>query len=252
MTVDDALAAVLIHLSDAQVRMLVAACETALDADRATALVPAGASPAAASAVESLIASWRCTPALTGAGIALALRVGWTARGDADARRTLPVWTGPGATGAERLTAGVLHELLCDARERILLVSYAAFTLPEVADDLSAAVSRGCRVDVVFETTEDSGGAYHGPHSQPFDTISGITRWHWPAEHRTGGAALHAKLLVIDGRRAFVGSANLTARALVHNLEVGALLRDGEVASALEDHVLSLIRSGVLVEKTSP
>ena len=88
---------------------------------------------------------------------------GWRLGRTVDALRARPVWTGPGAAGEQRLTAAVLHELLASARERILLVSYAAYTLPEVAADLEAAVDRGCQVDVVFETTADSAGAYTGP-----------------------------------------------------------------------------------------
>lgn len=57
---------------------------------------------------------------------------------------------------------------------------------------------------------------------------------------------LHAKLLVIDGCRAVVGSDNLTARALHFNLEVGLLIGDAEVAGPLERDVLSLIEAGGL------
>ena len=58
---------------------------------------------------------------------------------------------------------------------------------------------------------------------------------------------LHAKLLVIDGRRALVGSANLTHRALTANLEAGVLIEDPELAAELEAHVRTLISDGTLV-----
>ena len=123
----------------------------------------------------------------------------------------------------------MLHELVAGASERILLVSYAAYTLAEIAADLEAAVERGCQVDAVFETEEDSAGAYSGPHTQPFAAIAGISRWRWPAAHRRG-AVLHAKLLVVDGRRALVGSANLTPTRAPSNLEAGVLINDPDVA----------------------
>ncbi len=81
----------------------------------------------------------------------------------------------------------------------------------------------------------------------PLAHVAGINLWRWPAEHRDATAALHAKLIVIDGRRAFVGSANLTARALHHNLEVGLLVQDERVATQLEDHVRELMACGVLL-----
>jgi phosphatidylserine/phosphatidylglycerophosphate/cardiolipin synthase-like enzyme len=244
MKVDDALATVLDRLSDAQVAALAATCEPLAAPTGALATVVAGAPPATGDAIGMLCAGWRATPGMTGAGVALALRAGLATRQRVRAHRAWPVWTGPGSVGEQRLTAGVLHELLAGAQQRILLVSFAAYTLPEVAADLEAAVQRGCAVDVVFETEEDSAGAYTGP-SRPFAHVSGINRWRWPAEQRDGGGVLHAKLLVVDGRRALVGSANLTAKALAHNLEVGAVTSDPELATQLESHVRRLIESGV-------
>jgi phosphatidylserine/phosphatidylglycerophosphate/cardiolipin synthase-like enzyme len=250
VTIDDALATVLERLGDAQVSALARACEPLSAPTGELAVIVAGAPPAASDGIAMLCAAWRADPALTGAGIALALRTGLVARHREHAQRARPVWTGPGSAGEQRLTAGVLHELLAGARERILLVSYATHTLPEVAADLEAAVRRGCTVDVVFETEEDSAGAYSGP-SRPFAHIPGITRWHWPAQQRDGGGVLHAKLLVVDGQRALVGSANLTAKALAHNLEVGIVTHDFDVASQLQAHIRRLMDSGVLRRQTS-
>ena len=247
MSADDALGDVLARLSDAQIESLAAACCGRQGPGGDLANVAAGASPGAHDAISALTSAWKADPALTGDGIALALRIGLRARRDADARRSRPVWTGPGAAGDQRLTAAVLHELVANARERILLVSFAAYTLAELATDLQKAVERGCRVDVVFETEEDSAGAYSGPQSTPFGSVTGAHRWRWPADHRSPGAALHAKLLVVDGCRALVGSANLTHRALTANLEAGVLIEDRHLASELEAHVLALISSGTLV-----
>ncbi|HUC01023.1 MAG TPA: DISARM system phospholipase D-like protein DrmC [Solirubrobacterales bacterium] len=238
---------VLARLSDAQVEALAAACRGRARPPGNLTRVVVGGSPAAHQSVERLATSWASEPLLTGDGIALALGVGLAARREADSQRSRAVWTGPGATGEERLTAAVLHELIVAARQRVLLVSFAAYTLAEVAADLEAAVGRGCTVAAVFETEEDSAGAYAGPASHPFQGIDGIRRWRWPAANREQGAVLHAKLLVVDGKRALVGSANLTHRALSANLEVGVLVRDPALAGRLEDHVHGLMSSGVLV-----
>ncbi len=134
---------------------------------------------------------------------------------------------------------------MASAAKRVLIVSYATYTLPEVADALEAAISRGCAVDGLFETDEDSGGTYSRP-STPFAAVQGMNRWRWPAGKRVHGATLHAKLLVADGRRALVGSANLTRRALHENLEAGVLVRDPAVAGAFEEHVRRLMLDGTL------
>ena len=248
MNVDAALATVVERLSDDQVQALADTCESLSSPDPRIAKVTAGAPPGSGDAVAALAKAWHERPGLTGAGVALALRLGLVARRGAHARRVRPVWTGPGTLGEQRLTAAVLHELLVSASERILLVSYAAYTLPEVATDLEAAVDRGCQVDVVFETTEDSVGAYTGPE-RPFAQLTGINRWRWPPDQRNEGAVLHAKLLVVDGQHAFVGSANLTRRALNANIEAGVLVRDAAFAGSLEHHIDGLIASGTLTRE---
>jgi len=245
VNVDDAVAAILVRLSDAHVDVLAMACEPLAVPSGGLGHAVAGAPPGTVDAVAALTSAWQQHPDLTGPGIALALRTGLRARQDADARRARPVWTGPGSVGEQRLTAATLHQLIRGAQQRILLVSYAAYTLPEIATDLEAAVQHGCQVDVVFETEEDSAGAYTGP-GRPFEQLAGITRWRWPADQRASGAALHAKLLVVDGRRALVGSANLTHRALTANLEAGVLIADPDLAGGLEGHVRGLIDRGIL------
>jgi phosphatidylserine/phosphatidylglycerophosphate/cardiolipin synthase-like enzyme len=237
----------LTRLSDAQIHALAKGCGGCERPPGDLGKLVAGGTPAAHEAIGRLVAAWQSQPALTGDGVAAALEVGLEARREADSRRSRCVWTGPGAAGDQRLTAAVLHELIAAARERVLLVSYAAHTLAEVAADLQAAVARGCDVAVVFETEEDSAGAYSGPKSHPFQGIEGIRRWRWPPDRRVKGAVLHAKLLAVDGRQALVGSANLTHRALTANLEVGVLVRDPVVVAQLEDHVHGLMEGGVLV-----
>jgi len=60
---------------------------------------------------------------------------------------------------------------------------------------------------------------------------------------------LHAKVLVVDGRPALVGSAKLTHRALTANLEAGVLVEDHALAADLEDHVRDLMSAGTLVHE---
>jgi cardiolipin synthase A/B len=57
---------------------------------------------------------------------------------------------------------------------------------------------------------------------------------------------LHAKAVVVDGRVALVSSANLTAAALDHNMELGLLVRGGGIPRRLEEHVAELRAKGIL------
>lgn len=248
MTLQEDIRRVLELLSGEQIEALAAAADTQTHPDASLGAVVAGAQPSARNAVSALAKSWTRSDGVNGPGVALALRTGLAARRTADAGRSRPVWTGPCAAGEECLTAGVLHELIVGAQRHILLMSFAAHTLPGVAADLEAGVAAGCEVDVVFESESDSSGAYSSHSQRPFAAVSGIRRWHWPAEQRSEGAVLHAKALIIDGERALIGSANLTHRALSANLEVGVLVRDPAVAAALDAHVLRLMEQGVLIQ----
>lgn len=71
-------------------------------------------------------------------------------------------------------------------------------------------------------------------------------RLHWPAAARPDHASLHAKVLVIDGRSAMIGSANITGAALARNLECGLVVRCGPVPVSIAAHVRRLVRLGVL------
>jgi phosphatidylserine/phosphatidylglycerophosphate/cardiolipin synthase-like enzyme len=246
LTVEHDIERVLERLGAAQVEALAQAAQAQATPDGSLSATVAGSGPGAHAAVSALAASWSSTEGLTGAGIALALRIGLHAQHLAEATRSQPVWTGPGTVGEQRLTPGVLHELLSSARRRILILSFAAHTVPSVAADLEAAVAGGCSVDVVFETGADSAGAYRSHDTRPFGDVAGIRRWGWPADQRVRGSLLHAKALIIDGERALIGSANLTQRALEANLEVGVLVRDPPVAATLESHVRGLMSSGTL------
>ena len=247
MTVEYDIERVLERLSAPQVEGLARAAEHLVTPDGSLNPTVAGAGPGAHAAVAALAGGWSRTVGLTGSGVALALRTGLRAREAADATRPQPVWTGPGTAGEQRLTAGVLHELISGARRRIVILSFATHTVPSVAADLETAVEAGCSVDVVFETEADSSGAYTSRETRPFGEVPGIRRWCWPADQRDRGSLLHAKALIIDGERALIGSANLTQRALEANLEVGILVRDPVVSASLEAHVRTLMNDGILM-----
>ncbi len=60
---------------------------------------------------------------------------------------------------------------------------------------------------------------------------------------------LHAKIVVADGRRGYLGSANLSGRALDENFEVGTALAANQ-AKSLDDLVAYLEAQGLLVDRT--
>jgi cardiolipin synthase A/B len=154
------------------------------------------------------------------------------------------VWTGPeSSVTTSRLTAATVIDLIDSARSEILLVSYATHTEPRMRVALSAAISRGVAVTLLAERHADN--PTYTFAGTPFPTLDAV-RLHWPASARPPGAALHAKVIVVDDQVALVGSANLTSRAMEDNLECGILLRGGPHPRAIRDHITALHAAGSL------
>ena len=155
------------------------------------------------------------------------------------------VWTGPeSGVSSSRLTAAAVIELINAARSEILLVSYATHTEPSITAALSAAAARGVAVTLLAERHEDNPS--YTALGTPFPGL-GALRLHWPAKSRPPGAALHAKIIVVDDQVALVGSANLTSRAMESNLECGILIRGGPQPRAIRDHITGLYAAGLLL-----
>lgn len=159
---------------------------------------------------------------------------GWSAAA-AETADVRPVWTGPASRVAgSRLTLAVVADLIAEAEQEILLVSYATYPPPPVTAALTAAVARGVSVTLLLERSQDKPGWNGLP--EPLPNLQ-ATQLCWPLAERPPGAALHAKVLVIDRRLALVGSANLTAFALERNLECGLLVRGGDVPRLIAEHL---------------
>jgi cardiolipin synthase A/B len=161
------------------------------------------------------------------------------------------VWTGP-ATGMVpiRHTAQVLTGLIDEARERLFLVSFVAYHVGTVIDALHRAVERGVGVRVLLEQSKERGG------SVTVDSVAMLRRnlpraqlykWDNTKADLTPNASVHAKCAVADGHIAFVTSANLSDAAMERNMELGVLLRGGQVPSILDRHLAALVTTKQLL-----
>jgi len=156
------------------------------------------------------------------------------------------VWTEPyTSVTTSRLTANTVISLIGEAREEIWLVSYAARSERDIERALTAAAARNVQITLLLERNEDNSAyTYRG---EAFTNVP-ATRLSWPANRRrTGYTSMHAKILLIDGRTALVGSANLTSAAMEANLECGILLRGGPHPAAIRAHLTALHAQGDLV-----
>jgi cardiolipin synthase len=156
------------------------------------------------------------------------------------------VWTGPpSGNHTTRLTSAVLVDLIGAATTSVLLVGFAVHNEPSVTAALTQARTRGVTLRLVLERTADNPRYNTSYPTPPFPGVD-AERLCWPSPPRPDGAALHAKILVIDDDTALVGSANITGAALGKNLECGLLVRGGPAPHNIRRHVQGLVDRGEL------
>jgi phosphatidylserine/phosphatidylglycerophosphate/cardiolipin synthase-like enzyme len=165
------------------------------------------------------------------------------------------VWTGPDAGIIPvRRTEQALLQVIESATERLTIVSYAVYRIPHVRDALAEAVSRGCQVRAILEGQDhaESEIARRSLAALGAKVADRVGIFVWPAGQRlTDGngkpGVMHVKAAVADGHLLFLSSANLTEHAFTVNMELGVLVRSGDLPGQVESQIDRLIENGVLV-----
>jgi phosphatidylserine/phosphatidylglycerophosphate/cardiolipin synthase-like enzyme len=210
-------------------------------------------------AVRDLREAWARQPEVDSGALALALECAGERQQAVQRRRLSIVWTGPPTEAVPvRRTDQALLELVKAAERRLIVVSFAVYKVPAVAEALIAAASRGVSVAVVLESEAESGGKvnYEMAEALGSEVAEHATIYTWPAELRPKTskgkrASLHAKCAVADAERLLVSSANLTEFALTLNIELGLLVEGDDTARRVQDHLEALIETGTLIRVTS-
>ena len=189
-----------------------------------TGLVP---TPTFRTAAMRLETAWSRGPSVDSQALALALRAARTANEAARAEAQIEVvWTGPEGQVDVRLTYAVLVEIIHAAKRHLTLVSFAAYHVGEVVEALRKAAETGVEARLVL----DSGtGA-----DKAFETLGDrVQLYTWPPTllhpQHPDHASMHAKTAIADDQVALVTSANLTGYGLDRNMELGLLVRGGDV-----------------------
>ena len=161
-----------------------------------------------------------------------------------------------------RDTAVVYRSLIQEATSEVIISTYAIYNGKELFAELHERMTKdpSLKVTILCDVRRPFGDS-----SIDADIASRFKREflkkQWPGEplpeiyyypaalalDKEHKAVLHAKCLIIDGKIAFVGSANLTEAAQERNIEVGMLVEDEDHASDLRRYFVELIESGVLV-----
>jgi putative cardiolipin synthase len=134
--------------------------------------------------------------------------------------------------------ANALTDMLDDARKEVLIVSAYLIPTPELEGAVERAVARGVRIRMLTNSIRSNNhltahSAYRNHirellnngaelHEVRIDATDRHIYMLSPIEEKQ--LALHAKALVIDNDKVFIGSANLDPRSLRINTEMGFLI----------------------------
>jgi phosphatidylserine/phosphatidylglycerophosphate/cardiolipin synthase-like enzyme len=162
------------------------------------------------------------------------------------------VWTGP-STGQVpvRHTEQVLCQVIDAAKRRIFLVSFVAYEVDSIIRALRGAIGRQVHIDVLLESSSEYGGKVsHDSVDSMRKIFPSIDIYVWAPEKKNLpgqlSGAVHAKCAVADGELAFITSANLTTAAMERNMELGVLVKGGDLPSELHRHLEALISTNVI------
>lgn len=127
-----------------------------------------------------------------------------------------------------------LHRLITEAEQEILILNpfFEQTGFDRLASALLAAAHRGVMTTIVTHQLSNPGSVNHQVLSslvrQAATRCLGdhFTFWEYQQiEERRVVPAAHAKVLLIDGKNAYIGSANLTEYRMARFLEIGVLLQ---------------------------
>jgi phosphatidylserine/phosphatidylglycerophosphate/cardiolipin synthase-like enzyme len=172
------------------------------------------------------------------------------------------VWSGPEMPGAaSRDTSVVVRELFAGAEVSVLI---AGFSISRGSEIFSALAERMSSVPTLTVRMflnvprENDNQTSNDVILHSFYVSFKTKHWPWgkypqvfydPRALETNSsmrASLHAKCIVVDGKKCFVSSANFTESGQARNIEVGVLVEDQNLARSIHDQFESLVTQGLL------
>jgi cardiolipin synthase len=145
-----------------------------------------------------------------------------TAIFNADWNRTAPALPDPQLVVSPVNARGDLTALIHAARKTLAIEDEEMYD-PASEDALAQAAAHGVRVEVILPA---SGGNAATPDEQRLTAAGVVIRY-------DAQLYMHAKLILVDGHEAFVGSENFSAASLDENREIGLLVTDRPIVRQL-------------------
>lgn len=121
----------------------------------------------------------------------------------------------------------VVNEMITSAEREIVMSIYVISDMA-VVDNLKKATERGISVEIFAYSSQNVF------KSEAFQKLIKLKdEYKNLILHTIEDKILHAKVLVTDGRKVLLGSANPTAGGLLNNYELGLLVDDGKIAQSI-------------------
>lgn len=150
-------------------------------------------------------------------------------------------------------TYSVFLKMINDATSSIIFVGYAMIDdeNEEIFEALKiAAKKRSVKIKIIFDkaTKPKKWGKWTKSPQKIIEKVWGSIE-HFPEIYTYDDteSSLHAKFLIVDEQEIFVTSANMTARAMNRNLEMGIRHR-GKIAKDASEIVQLLIKKKIITE----
>jgi len=129
-------------------------------------------------------------------------------------------WVGYGF----RSFSSVIEEMMSVAEKEIVMTAYVISDM-KVVDSVKNALERGISVEIFIYLPDSS------QRTSAVNEIFKLSKeYRYLRIHTISDEVLHAKVLIVDGDRVLVGSANPTFGGMVKNYELGFLVKDGRIA----------------------
>jgi len=130
----------------------------------------------------------------------------------------------------------VIMDLIDETEKELLIVSYTfSDSDSRIFDHLNSAVKRALKIDFLL----DRRSLVLGNALDRFDNELGIKPHYF---EDLGIGKLHAKVIISDRRKAFIGSSNITIGGTLLNHEIG-VITEGREVWILADLIYSVIHS---------
>ena len=176
-------------------------------------------------------------------GLLLALALSVLVLGLASRSRTVPPRLLLSGVGADEIYLGAVARLIAGARERVWVTMFVVRSEGEdppraLMQALADAAARGCRVQVALDRGRD--WQTRQPDSKHVAPAAWLTAHGVRVVLDELDRTSHTKAVIVDSRRAVIGSHNWTRSALTVNREASLLIDDPSVAARLERELAAI------------